>query len=80
MKKDSLWLPVKEASEFLRVDAKTLETLLEGGHLKPGHHWKSSSDPEQLPWKPKVIYSMSCCKEILKSWQDDYASFDQLAA
>ena len=74
----SIWLSEKEASKVLRVDEQTLELLREGGYLKPGFHWRSSTDPEQLPWKPKVFYLLSGCKEILEYWQntDDYHGHD----
>ena len=68
MKSTCLWLSEKEASKALRVDEQTLEFLREGGYLKPGSHWRSSTDPEQLPWKPKVFYLISGCKEVIDSW------------
>ena len=76
----SLWLPEKEASEVLRVDKQSLEVLREAGYLKPGSHWKSSNDPKQLPWKPKVFYFISGCKEVIDFWKDKYSSFNQIAA
>ena len=76
----SIWLSEKEASEVLRVDEKYLEVLRERGYLKPGSHWRSSNDPKQLPWKPKVFYSISGCKEVIDYWKEKYASFDQIAA
>ena len=56
MSETSIWLPGKEASEVLRVEEQTLGCLREMGYLKPGSHCRSSSDPEQIPWKPKVFY------------------------
>ena len=76
----SIWLLEKEASEVLRVDEKSLELLRERGFLKPGFHWRSSNDPNQLPWKPKVFYSISGCKAIIEYWQKNYDSFAQRAA
>ena len=76
----SMWLSEKEASKVLRVDEQSLEELREKGYLKPGFHWKSSNDPNQLPWKPKVSYFISGCKEVINSWKDKYASIDQIAA
>ncbi|WP_413677590.1 hypothetical protein [Prochlorococcus sp. MIT 0916] len=66
---ESKWLSVKEASEVLRVNEKSLEVLRERGYLKPGSHWRSSNDPKQLPWKPKVFYFISGCKEVIEYWQ-----------
>ena len=52
----SMWLSEKEASGVLGIDEQSLEALRESGYLKPGSHWRSSNDPNQLPWKPKVFY------------------------
>ena len=76
----SIWLSEKEASKVLKVDQKSLELLREAGDLKPGSHWRSSNDPDQLPWKPKVFYFVSKCKEVIDFWRDNYDSFDQMAA
>ena len=75
-----MWLSAKEASEVLRVDEQTLEVLREMGYLKPGSHWKSSTDPKQLPWKPKVFYLISGCKEVIEYRKVVEASLDQIAA
>ena len=80
MTEPSIWLLEKDASELLRVDEQKLEFLREMGYLRPGSHWRSSNDPEQLPWKPKVFYCISECKEVIEYWQDNDASFDQIAA
>ncbi len=75
-----MWLSKKEASAFLRVDEQTLEVLREEGYLKPGAHWRSSTDPDQLPWKPVAFYRISRCKEVIDYWQDNQDSFVQIAA
>ena len=80
MVEDSIWLSVKEACEVLRVDEKSLEVLREKGYLKPGAHWRSSNDPTQLPWKPKVFYFISGCKEVVEYLQKNDDSFTQKAA
>ncbi len=74
------WLSEREASKILRVDVQTLEVLREGGLLKPGFHWRSSNDPEQLPWKPKAFYRISGCKEVIEYCQNNEASSDKKAA
>ena len=76
----SKWLSEKEASEVLRVDEQKLELLREGGHLKPGSHWRSSTDPGQAPWKPKVFYFISGCKDVVEYWKANEASFEEIAA
>ena len=80
MTESSEWLSEKEASEILRVNVQTLELLREGGHLKPGSHWRSSTDPKQLPWKPKVFYRICECKEIIEYLQINDSSLEELAA
>ena len=77
---EKIWLPGKEASEVLRVDEQSLDFLREMGDLKPGSHWKSSNDPDQLPWKPKAFYLISGCKEVIDNCKDNCAYFDQIAA
>ena len=83
MIKSSIWLSGKDASELLRVDEKYLELMRERGFLKPGSHWRSSNEPNQLPWKPKVFYFISGCKEVIEYMQRDSSSSsfcDQVAA
>lgn len=80
MIEESKWLSVKEASEVLKVDEQSLEVMRERGHLKPGSHWRSSNDPKQLPWKPKVFYSISGCKEVIDYWQKNNDSSAQRSA
>ncbi len=75
-----MWLSEKEASEVLRVDEQSLEVLRERGFLKPGSHWKSSNDPKQLPWKPKVFYSIRGCKEVIEYLQENNNSITQRVA
>ena len=76
----SKWLSKKEASEFLKVNEQTLEVFREEGYLKPGFHWRSSTDPDQLPWKPRAVYRISQCKEVVDYWKENQASFEQIAA
>ena len=73
----SIWLSGKDASEVLRVDEQSLDFLREIGDLKPGSHWRSSNDPDQLPWKPKVFYLVSGCKKVIDHCKDNYAYFDK---
>ena len=80
MTETSIWMSEKEASKVLRVDKQILELLREEGYLKPGSHWRSSNDPKQLPWKPKVFYFISGCKEVIEYLQKNDDSFTQKAA
>ena len=77
----SEWVSEKEASQVLSIDEKTLEIFREEGYLKPGSHWRSSSDPEQLPWKPKVFYCTNRCREVIESWEKhEISTCDEIAA
>ncbi len=76
----SMWVSKKEASEILRVEEKYLEKLRERGVLKPGLHWRSSDETNQLPWNPKVVYFISGCKEIIEYCLHTDFLFDRLAA
>ena len=76
----SICLSGKDASEVLNVDEKYLELLRERGYLKPGSHWRSSNDPMQLPWKPKVFYLIINCKEVIKYMKGNDSFLDQVAA
>ncbi len=50
------------------------------GYLKPGFHWRSSTDPDQLPWKPIPFYCISLCKEVVENWKENHVSVQQIAA
>ena len=81
MKEYSKWVSEKEVGEILGVDEKYLKALRELGYLRPGTHWRSSLDPKQLPWSPKVLYHTSSCTEIIeKREKNDSAVFDHMAA
>ena len=76
----SIWLSEKEASEVLGVEQNFLELLREKGCLKPGSHWRSSNEAKQLPWKPKVLYFISGCKEVIEYRKINDTYIAQLAA
>lgn len=79
MKENSKWLSEKEASKVLKVQEGALELLREKGYLMPGSHWRSSNEHEQFPWKPKVFYFLSGCKEVVDYWRDK-DTFKNMAA
>ena len=76
----SMWLSEKEAGKLLEVEEQYLELLRERGYLRPGSHWRSSDEIKQVPWKPKVSYFISGCKEVVEYWKKNENSFDQIAA
>ena len=80
MIKSSNWLSGKEASVILNVEERYLDLLRERGYLKPGSHWRSSNEANQIPWKPKVSYLISGCMEVIEYCQHNNESFEQQAA
>ena len=80
MIKSNIWLSGREASRALSVDESYLELLREMGYLKPGSHWRSSNEPRQIPWKPKVLYFISGCKKAIEYRQQNDASYERIAA
>ncbi len=65
MIENSKWLSEKITSEVLNIDEKTLELLRECGYLRAGSHWRSSTDPDQVPWKPKVFIDLVYVRKLL---------------
>tara|TARA_B100000700_G_C15024517_1_gene847449 strand:+ start:1859 stop:2101 length:243 start_codon:yes stop_codon:yes gene_type:complete len=80
MNEFSKWLSQKDAVKVLKVDEKTLEILREKGYFKPGFHWKSSTEPGQLPWNPKVFYHIIWCREVIDNLNNNDSSIAQIAA
>ena len=78
--KEHQWFSEKEASDRLGVNESTLRLWREVGYLKPGTHWRSSPSDDSLPWKPKVIYHLSRCKEVIEYWRNKDSALNNLAA
>ena len=76
----SQWFLEEDASRYLGVSQKTLQHWREIGYLKPGSHWRSAPSINYLPWNPKVLYHISCCKEIIESWRERESPASELAA
>ena len=74
------WLIEKEASNQLGVSEKTLIYWREIGYLKPGTHWRSSTEENSIPWKPNVVYHLNWCKEVIDYWREKDAPIADLAA
>ncbi len=76
----SPWVTEKEASKILGVNESTLSHWREIGYLKPGTHWRSSNEEQQIPWKPIVIYHIRWCKEVMDYWKQHDAHIFNMAA
>ena len=62
------------------MNKKTLDFWRETGYLKPGTHWRSSFEAEQIPWNPKVIYNIKLCWELIEYTKENDATAKHLAA
>ena len=80
MKKPLNWVSEKEAIEVLRIDKRILDLFREEGYFKPGTHWRSSPDAKHLPWNPKVVYQISCCREVIEYMKKENSLIGQMAA
>ena len=76
----SPWVNEEEASISLGLSEETLQKWREVGYLKPGTHWRSCPNEQPVPWKPKVIYHLSWCKEIIEYWREEDAPISSLVA
>ncbi len=76
----SPWVEENEAIQKLGVTKQTLMIWRERGYLQPGTHWRSSPEDQPVPWKPKVIYHLRWCKEIIDYWKKEDSPISELAA
>ena len=73
-----IWSSSELAAEKLGISEIKLSFLRENGMLKPGIHWKSSPLGQNKPWKPKALYNIKMCKNIInKSY---FENNDNIAA
>ena len=60
-----IWISSALAAEKLGITEIKLSFLRENGTLKPGIHWKSSPLGQKKPWKPKALYNIKKCRDII---------------
>ena len=60
-----IWSSSELTSEKLGITEIKLSFLRENGTLKPGIHWKSSPLGQKKPWKPKALYNLKMCVNII---------------
>jgi len=63
-----MWSSSEFTSEKLGITEIKLCFLRENGILKPGIHWKSSPLGLKKPWKPKALYNIIMCREIINKF------------
>jgi len=62
------WSSSELAAEKLGITEIKLSFLRENGILKPGIHWKSSPLGQKKPWKPKALYNIKMCRNIINEF------------
>ena len=72
------WSSSELAAEKLGITEIKLSFLRENGILKPGIHWKSSPLGQKKPWKPKALYNLKMCRNIIKKFY--FEENDSIAA
>ena len=60
-----IWNSPELSAEKLGITEIKLSFLRENGMLKPGIHWKSSPLGQRKPWKPKALYNVKMCRNII---------------
>jgi len=60
-----IWISSELTAEKLGITEIKLSFLRENGILKPGIHWKSSPLGQKKPWKPKALYNIKKCRNII---------------
>ena len=73
-----IWTSSELTAEKLGITEINLSYLRENGILKPGIHWKSSPLGQNKPWKPKALYNLNKCKNIINKFY--FEENDNLAA
>ena len=63
-----MWSSSELTAEKLRITEIKLSFLRENGILKPGIHWKSSPLGQKKPWKPKALYNLKKCRNIINEF------------
>ena len=59
------WSSSGLTAEKLGITEIKLSFLRENGILKPGIHWKSSPLGQNKPWKPRALYNINACRNII---------------
>ena len=73
-----IWISSELTAEKLGITETKLSFLRENGILKPGIHWKSSPLGQKKPWKPKALYNIKVCSNIINKFY--FEENDNIAA
>ena len=63
-----IWSSPELSAKKLGITEIKLSFLRESGMLKPGIHWKSSPLGQNKPWKPKALYNVKTCSNIINQF------------
>ena len=63
-----IWSSSEFAAEKFGITEIKLSFLRENGILKPGIHWKSSPVGQKKPWKPKALYNLKMCRNVINKF------------
>ena len=63
-----MWISSELTAEKLVITKIKLSYLRENGILKPGIHWKSSPLGQKKPWKPRALYNIKMCRQIINKF------------
>ena len=63
-----IWSSPELSAKKLGITEIKLSFLRESGMLKPGIHWKSSPLGQNKPWKPKALYNVKKCSNIINQF------------
>ena len=63
-----MWNSSELTAKKLRITELKLSSLRENGILKPGIHWKSSPLGQKKPWKPRALYNVEMCRNIVNKF------------
>ena len=63
-----IWSSSELTAKTFGINEIKLSFLRENGILKPGIHWKSSPLGQKKPWKPKALYNIKMCRNIINKY------------
>ena len=66
-----IWISSELTSQKLGITEIKLSFLRENGILKPGIHWKSSPLGQAKPWKPRALYNIKMCRQIINNFYSE---------
>ena len=66
-----MWSSSESAAKKLGITEFRLSFLRENGFLKPGIHWKSSPLGQKKPWKPRALYNIKMCRQIINKFYSE---------